>query len=406
MNPFLNAMNQLESAAKKAGIENYDVLKNPKRIIQVSFPVRMNNGSVKIVQGYRVQYNDARGPFKGGIRFHPQVDLDEVKALSFWMAIKNAVVDVPFGGGKGGVTINPKDLSERDLEAVSRSFMKAMHEFLGPMQDIPAPDVYTTPQVMAWMLDEYEKIKGVKAPGVITGKPLELGGSHARSYSTAMGGVYVLEEAIKAFNIGKRVVIQGFGNAGMHVARILSERGYKIIGVSDSRSALFFDEGFDVPKLIEHKSAKGSLKGFIQGREISNKELLELDCDILIPSALENQITKDNASNIKAKLVCELANGPTTGDADLILAKNGVIVVPDVLFNAGGVVVSYFEWVQNLHGSYWDEALVLEKLEKKMKLAFSDLLEFSKEKSLTLREAAFAIATKRIMSAESLRGNA
>ncbi|MFP4568216.1 MAG: Glu/Leu/Phe/Val family dehydrogenase [Candidatus Woesearchaeota archaeon] len=405
MNPFVNAMNQLSSAASKVGIKDFDVLKNPKRIIQVSFPVKMDDGSIKFVQGYRVQYNDARGPYKGGIRFHPQVDLDEVKALSFWMAIKNAVVDVPFGGGKGGVTINPKDLSKRELEAVSRGFMKAMHEFLGPMQDIPAPDVYTTPQVMAWMLDEYEKIKGQKAPGVITGKPLELGGSHARSYSTAMGGVYVLEDAVRTFNIGKAVVIQGFGNAGAHVARILHERGYKIIGVSDSKSALYFKDGFDVLGLIEHKTSTGALEGFNQGSEISNAELLELECDILIPSALEGQITKDNANKIKAKLVAELANGPTTGDADLILAKNGVVVVPDVLFNAGGVAVSYFEWVQNLYGYSWSEVEVLEKLEKKMKSAFDDLVALANEKSLTLREAAFALAVERIIKVETLRGN-
>jgi glutamate dehydrogenase/leucine dehydrogenase len=406
MNPFENAMNQLNSAASKVGIKDFDVLKNPKRIIQVSYPVKMDSGKTLFVQGYRVQYNDARGPFKGGIRFHPQVDIDEVKALSFWMAIKNAVVDVPYGGGKGGVTINPKELSQRELEAVSRAFMKAMHEFLGPKQDIPAPDVYTTPQVMAWMLDEYEKIKGYKEPGVITGKPLELGGSQARSYSTAMGGVYVLEEAVKTFNINKDVVIQGFGNAGMHVARILHERGYKIIGVSDSKSALHFKVGFDVPSLIEHKNSTGSLKGFNQGVEITNSELLELDCDILIPSALEGQITKNNANNIKAKLVSELANGPTTGEADLILAKKGVVVVPDVLFNAGGVAVSYFEWVQNIYGYYWEESEVLEKLEKKMTSAFDDLVALSKEKNLTLREAAFALAVERIIKAETLRGNA
>ena len=405
MNPFVNAMNQLDVAARKAGIKDYDVLKNPKRVIQVSFPVKLDSGETRFVQAYRVQYNDARGPFKGGLRFHPQVDLDEVKALSFWMVIKNAVVGVPFGGGKGGVMINPKELSQKEIEAVSRGFMKAMHEFLGPNQDIPAPDVYTNPQVIAWMLDEYEKIKGYKAPGVITGKPLELGGSHARSYSTAMGGVYVLEGAVKTFNINKNVVIQGFGNAGMHVARILYEKGYKIVGVSDSKSGIHDKDGLNVLDLIDYKKSQGSLKGFKQGVEITNSELLELDCDILIPSALENQITKDNANNIKAKLIAELANGPTTGDADEILARKGVIVVPDVLFNAGGVAVSYFEWVQNLYGYYWEEVEVLNKLEKKMVSAFDDLIALSKEKSLTLREAAFALATKRIVEVESLRGN-
>ncbi|MCC7574500.1 Glu/Leu/Phe/Val dehydrogenase [Candidatus Woesearchaeota archaeon] len=405
MNPFENAMNQLNIATKKANISGFDILKFPKRIIQVSFPLKMDNGLIKVVEAYRVQYNNALGPFKGGIRFHPHVDLDEVKALSFWMAIKNAVVGVPYGGGKGGVTINPKELSKRELEEVSRGFVKAMHEFIGPDKDVPAPDVYTSPEVMAWMLDEYESIKGYKAPGVITGKPLELGGSKARNYSTAMGGVYVLEEAVKLFNIGKTVVIQGFGNAGSHVARLLFDRGYKIIGVSDSKSALYFEEGFDVPSLISHKSSTGSLKGFKQGKELSNADLLELETEILIPSALENQITKDNASRIKAKLVAELANGPTTGDADLVLDKNKVIVIPDVLFNAGGVAVSYFEWVQNLSGFYWSEEEVLEKLEKKMKQAFKELVDESKNNNLSLREAAFALAVRRILKAEELRGH-
>ncbi len=405
MNPFSNALNQLEIAAKKAGIDNYEVLLSPKRVIQTSFPIKLDDGSIKIVQGYRVQYNDARGPFKGGVRFHPDVDLEEVKALSFWMAIKNAVVGVPYGGGKGGVTINPKSLSKSELERVSRGFIQAMHEFIGPNKDIPAPDVYTNPQVMAWMLDEFEKIKGVKAPGVITGKPLDLGGSEVRSYSTAMGGVYVLEEAVKLFDTQKRVVIQGFGNAGMHVARLLFDRGYKIIGVSDSKSAIHFPEGFDVPSLIEHKKSTGSLKNFSQGTPIEGDELLLLDTDILIPSALGDQITKDNAEDIKAKIIAELANGPTTGDADVILAKRGVIVLPDVLFNAGGVVVSYFEWVQNNSGIYWDEDVVLDKLESKMKSALDELVVESKNRSLTLREAAFVLAVKKLMSAEALRGN-
>ncbi len=405
MNPFKNAMNQLSVAAKKAGINSYDVLKNPKRVVQVSFPVKMSDGSTKFLQGYRVQYNDARGPFKGGIRFHPDVDLEEVKALSFWMVIKNAVVGVPFGGGKGGVTVNPKDLSKRDLEAVSRSFIKAMHEFLGPDKDVPAPDVYTTPEIMGWMLDEYEKIKGHKAPGVITGKPLELGGSHARSYSTALGGVFVLEEAVSIFDIGKRVVIQGFGNAGMHVARLLDERGYKIIGVSDSKTGIHFEEGFDVKKLVIHKKETGSLEGFEQGVPVSNKELLELDTDVLIPSALGDQITINNADKIKAKLVAELANGPTTSEAEEVLNKKGVVVIPDVLFNAGGVVVSYFEWVQNLSGLYWEEERVLIELEKKMKLALDEVVAESKNKALSLREAAFVLAVERIIEAERLRGN-
>lgn len=405
VNAFGNAMRQLDNAASKAGITNYDVLKVPKRVVQVSFPVRMDDGSVKVIEGYRVQYNDARGPFKGGIRFHPQVDLHEVKALSFWMAIKNAVVGVPYGGGKGGVTINPKQLSKAELERVSRAFIKEMHPFLGANKDVPAPDVYTNPEVMAWMLDEFEKIKGYKEPGMITGKPLELGGSKARSYSTAMGGVFVLEEALKIYDVGKKVVVQGFGNAGLHVARILFERGFEIIAVSDSKSALFYDRGLNIPDLIKHKESTGSVKGFKEGLEISNEELLELETDFLIPSALENQITKDNADNIKAKIVAELANGPTTGDADEILKKKNIVVIPDVLFNAGGVGVSYFEWVQNLHGYYWEEDEVLHKLGVMMKKAFSDVVDESLKSKLTLRESAFVLAINRILRAEQLRGN-
>lgn len=404
MNPFLNAMSQLESAASKAGISNYDVLCDAKRLIQVSFPVKLG-GKTVFLKAYRVQYNDARGPFKGGIRFHEGVDLDEVKALSFWMVIKNAVVNIPYGGAKGGVTVDPKSLSEDELEEVSRGFMKAMHQFVGPQVDIPAPDVYTSPKVMAWMLDEYEKIKGYKAPATITGKPVAVGGSKVRDYSTAMGGVYVLEDAIEHYGFNKRVVIQGFGNAGMNLARILFERGYKIIGVSDSKSALHNEDGFNVYDLIDHKKSTRSLKNFKSGVEISNDALLELETDILIPSALGNQITKDNAHKINAKLVCELANGPTTGDADKILSERGIIVVPDVLFNAGGVVVSYFEWVQNLSGVYWEEEDILDKLSVKMKSSFDDVLTLSVEKSLNLREAAFALAVSRILEAESLRGN-
>lgn len=405
MDPFVNAMNQLESAATKVGIGDYDVLRHAKRLIQVSFPVKLDSGKTIFLQAYRVQYNDARGPFKGGIRFHPDVDIGEVKALSFWMVIKNAVVDIPYGGAKGGVTVDPKSLSENELETVSRGFMKAMHQFIGPMVDVPAPDVYTSPKVMAWMLDEYEKIKGYKAPATITGKPLQLGGSKVRDYSTAMGGVYILDEAIKIYGLNKRVVIQGFGNAGMNLARILSERGYKIIGVSDSRSALYCEDSFNIEQLAAHKKNTGSLKDFSSGSLISNEELLELETDILIPSALGNQITKDNAHKIKAKLICELANGPTTADADKILSQRNIVVIPDVLFNAGGVVVSYFEWSQNLFGFYWSESDILDKLAHKMKSSFDDVMSLADEKSLSLREAAFALAVSRILAAESLRGN-
>ncbi len=408
MNAFENAQQQLEVSAKKGKLspESIEFLKHPKKITQVSFPARMDNGKVRYFQGYRVQYNDARGPTKGGIRFHPQVDLEEVKALAFWMSIKNAVVDIPYGGGKGGVIINPKEHSQAELERVSRGFIKAIHDTIGPTKDIPAPDVYTNPQIMAWMLDEFEQIKGEHLPGMITGKPLTIGGSQGRSYATAMGGAFVLKEAVQVLDIDPltaTVAIQGFGNAGMHMARILNEWGYKIIAISDSSTALLDEEGIDITKAIKYKQNNKTLKGF-GAKEITNEELLTSKVDILIPAALENQITEKNANDIQAKIVLELANGPVTPKADKIFKEKEIMGIPDVLANAGGVTVSYFEWVQNNYGYAWDEKEIMEKLEKQMVNSFKATHNIVKELDADYREAAFILALRRIIGASQDRG--
>lgn len=409
MNAFENAQAQLKTAqaAAKYTDEQLAFLAHPKQATHVSFPVKMDDGSTRYFQGFRMLYNNVRGPGKGGIRFHHHVDESEVKALSFWMTIKNAVMDLPLGGGKGGVIINPKEHSEAELERVARGYIRALHHVLGPEQDVPAPDVYTNPQIMAWMLDEYETIKGRHQAGLITGKPLELGGSQARGYATAQGGAYVLKEAAEIFDLDPfqtKVVIQGFGNAGMHMARILSEWNYKIIAISDSSTALYDENGLDIDKAITHKQITRSLSGF-GAKEISNDELLALECDVLVPAALENAITKENADTIKAKYVVELANGPITPEADTILESKDIKVFPDVLANAGGVTVSYFEWVQNNQGYYWTEEEVLAALEKKMVKSFADIHELVKENDVSYRTGAFMLALGRLLTANSLRGN-
>jgi glutamate dehydrogenase/leucine dehydrogenase len=394
MNPFENAMKQLKTAAEVAGVKDYEILKTPKRTVSVTVPVKMDDGKMKYLKGYRVQYNDARGPFKGGIRYHPKVDLDEVKALAFWMTMKNAVVGVPFGGGKGGVEVNPKELSERELEALSRAYMGEIAHFIGQDIDVPAPDVYTSPKIMAWMLDEYEKIKGKKEPGVITGKPLEVGGSPGRSYSTAQGGFYVLE----SFTDKKgTVAVQGFGNAGSHIARLVYEAGYKVVAVSDSKGAIYSATGLDIPKLIEHKAKTRKVEGFAD----PVKDILTLDVDVLVLAALENQVTGDNAKDIRARLILELANGPTTPEADELLR---IPVIPDILANAGGVTVSYFEWVQNRSGEQWTEQRVLEELKEIMASAASEVKETAEKYKCNLRIAAFIVGMDRVLEAERARG--
>lgn len=407
---FKNAEKQIDKIAKimKLSSAEIELLKSPKRVIETKVAIKLDSGEEKEYDAFRVQFNDARGPTKGGIRYHPNVNLSEVKALAFWMALKCAVVDIPYGGAKGGIKINPKELSQAEIERLSRGYIQQIHMFIGPNKDIPAPDVYTTPQIMAWMMDEFEKIKQGHYPGVITGKPIEVGGSLGRDYATSQGGAFVLRDLIKELGMKSadtKVVVQGFGNVGLNMARILDEWGYKIIAVSDSKGGILNNDGLDIKEVIKVKAETRSVTNYKDAKQITNQELLELECDVLVPSALENQITADNAANIKAKIVLELANGPTTPEADEILFEAGIKLVPDILANAGGVTVSYFEWVQNLQNYYWTEEEVIEKLEKIMVRAFKDVYSTSKEYKVDMRKAAQILAIKRILDAERLRGN-
>ncbi len=409
MNVFQNALAQLKAAAEKTEIDPnaLEVLRRPKRVIQVSVPVLMDDGTVKVFDGFRVQYNDARGPFKGGVRFHPDTDLNEVKALSFWMAIKCAVAGVPYGGGKGGVTVDPKKLSKAELERLSRGYLRAIAPFIGPDVDVPAPDMNTNPEIMGWMVDEYAKVAGKFTPAVLTGKPLALGGSLGRTAATGRGGLYVLEEFARQAKLKPEkttVAVQGMGNVGFYFAKLARAAGYKIVAMSDSRGGVFDPLGLDPEKAAAYKKEKGSLEGFPGARAVTNKKLLELDVDVLAPAAMENQITGENAGRVKAKAVLELANGPTTPEADAKLEKRGVPVIPDVLANAGGVAVSYFEWVQNRQGYYWTEAEVNAKLQSLMSAAFREVAAVAAGKKATLRQAAFILAVSRIQEAMLARG--
>ena len=407
IDPFENQLKQLEKAQKIAQIDAkiYEVLKTPQRITKVSFPIEMDNGETRTFDGFRVLHSNARGPGKGGIRFHPNVSLAEVKALAAWMTWKCAVVGIPMGGAKGGVIFNPKEVSESELEKISRGFIREIADFVGVDKDVPAPDVNTTPQIMAWMLDEFEKIKGRKEPGMITGKPIELGGSQGRGTATAKGGAIAVREACKHIGIkieGATVAIQGYGNAGHNMAILLNELGFKIVAASDSKGGIYAKNGFDPVEVFAHKEKTGSVAGFEGTEPITNESLLEVECDILVPAALENQITQENAGNIKAKIIAELANGPTTPEADEILHQNNIFIIPDILCNAGGVTVSYFEWVQNRTGEYWTEDVVFERLEKRMVTAFDDVLAISKEKKCDMRTAAFVLAMQRVAKAVEL----
>ncbi len=409
-NPFEIAQRQLDECARILELDDSvrEILRVPMREMHMSIPVRMDNGKIRVFQGFRVQYNNARGPMKGGIRFHPDETIDTVRALAAWMTWKTSIVDVPLGGGKGGVICNPKELSIGELERLSRAYIQSISEIVGPEKDVPAPDVYTTPQIMAWMMDEFSKIYQKNQFGLITGKPLELGGSAGRGDATARGGCYTIREAAKNLGInlkGATVAIQGFGNAG-HFAGILvsSLFGCKIIALSDSKGGIMNKAGLNAQDVIKHKEKTGSVVGFPESESISNEELLELDVDLLIPAALEGVITGDNASNIKAKILCELANGPTTPEADDILYNNGVHVIPDFLANAGGVTVSYFEMVQNFYMYYWDEALVHERLDKKMTSAYHATLNASKKYNINMRKAAYVVAVGRVVKAMQLRG--
>lgn len=403
-NPFQSAKKQLQAAADKAQLDPRRVaqLMVPDRYIEVSIPVEKDDGTQQIFTGFRSQHNNARGPYKGGIRYHQDVSLDEVRALSFWMSFKNAVINVPFGGGKGGIIVNPKELSEKELEKLSRGYMQKMYRNFEPEVDVPAPDVNTNGQIMGWMRNEYEKLTGTTAPGVITGKSIEDGGSEGRTEATGFGGAFVLREALKNNLVTaerKTIAIQGFGNVATYIAEHLKEKGLKIVALSDSKGGVYNEGGIDVAAAEEHKKATGALKGLAGTKDISNEELLELDVDILVPAALENVLTADNASSVKAKLILEMANGPTTPEADEIFAKNGIVVIPDILANSGGVCVSYFEWYQNQHNEKWSKEDVLKKLNEHIIAAFNDVLQAQKQYSTTMRTAAYIVAAKRIIEA-------
>ena len=416
-NPFENAMQQLKNSADVVGVGDdvLELLQKPQRIHEVAIPVKMDNGKIKTFRGYRVQYSNARGPYKGGIRFHPAVDIDEVKALSFWMAIKCAVVDIPYGGAKGGVEVNPKELSDRELQELSRGYVRGLYLEIGPKIDIPAPDVYTNPQIMGWMMDQYSLLKGYTVPGSFTGKPVEIGGITARNTATARGGFTLLNEIIKQQNKKSKevsIAIQGFGNAGHVFAQLAFDAGYTIVGVSDSRGAIISKNGkginpYEVLKLKQEKGkiyCDKSVCDSDEYEEVTNEELLVMDCDVLVPAAIENQITKENAGDIKANTIIELANGPTTPEADKILFDKDVTVVPDVLANAGGVTVSYFEWLQNIQNTTWSESETNEKLAEIMIKSFDAVKQTAQEHKIDYRTAAFILALKRITEAMESRG--
>ena len=409
MSLFENTLAQINeaSAIMKLDSNVQAILSYPKKMLEVAVPVKMDNGKIKVFKGYRVQHSDIMGPCKGGVRFHWEVDLEEVKALATWMTMKCSVVNIPYGGGKGGVECNPKEMSQGELERLSRGYIGAISQIIGPNLDIPAPDVYTNAQVMAWFADEFSKLKGKPSLGVVTGKPLEFGGSKGRNTATAQGGVYVLLRYLKDQQIdseGLRVAVQGFGNAGMFAAKILHEANLKIIAVSDSKGGIYAEEGLDPFAVADAKKLKGSVQNYSRGKLISNKELLELDCDVLVVAAMENQIHKKNAEKIKTKVILELANGPVTPEADCILDKKKIEILPDILVNAGGVTVSYFEWVQNLANFYWEEDEVQTKLKDIMENALEDVDCTKRKYGCNMRQAAFITAISRIEKTMKLRG--
>ncbi len=427
-NLFENALRRLDRAAEYADVdsETLERLRRPKALLEVSIPVRMDNGHLRVFRGYRVRYDDTRGPTKGGIRFHPDVNPSEVKALAFWMTCKCAVVGIPFGGGKGGVVVDPKSLSRMELERLSRGFIEQIADFIGPEVDVPAPDVYTNAMIMGWMMDEFSKTRRHRVPAVITGKPIPLGGSLGRDDATGRGAYYCIKELEKRKQWQPteiRVAIQGFGNAGQHVARLLHADGYRIVAISDSRGGVYREPGLDIPRAIELKNKRTAVgevyaqrsvcdcpdcgcadcschvEDAASGQVITNADLLALDIDILIPAALENQITGENVARIRAPVIVEVANGPTTPEADDRLADKETLIVPDILANAGGVTVSYFEWVQNLSGYYWTEEEVHHRLRTIMSREFNTIYDLMNEKHIDMRTAAYAVALNRLSAA-------
>ncbi|WP_102027175.1 Glu/Leu/Phe/Val family dehydrogenase [Salirhabdus sp. Marseille-P4669] len=408
MNVLTSTQFIIKEALNKLGYpeETYELLKEPLRLMTIRIPVRMDDGVVKVFTGYRAQHNDAVGPTKGGVRFHPDVNEDEVKALSIWMSLKAGIVDLPYGGGKGGIVCDPRQMSFRELESLSRGYVRAISQIVGPTKDIPAPDVFTNSQIMAWMMDEYSRIDEFNSPGFITGKPLVLGGSHGRDTATAKGVTICIEEAAKLKGIdlnGARVIVQGFGNAGGFLAKFMNDLGAKVIAISDAQGAIHDPDGLDIDYLLDRRDSFGTVTNLFDNT-ISNKEMLELDCDILVPAAIENQITENNAHNIKASIVVEAANGPTTLEATKILTERGILLVPDVLASAGGVTVSYFEWVQNNQGYYWTEEEVQEKLRKVLVKSFHNIYETSQNRKIDMRLAAYMVGVRKMAEASRFRG--
>jgi glutamate dehydrogenase (NAD(P)+) len=410
INPFEVALKQLEEASKILNLEKgmLEILSNPKRILTVSIPTRMDDGSIKVFTGYRSQHNDARGPHKGGIRYHPDVTLDEVKALSMWMTWKCAIANIPYGGGKGGIICNPKQMSENELERMTRRFAYLIADVIGPYRDIPAPDVYTGGKEMAWIMDTYSALKGnYVQPEVITGKPIAIGGSLGRNEATGRGLAYTVREAAKKMEIDVKqatFVVQGFGNAGQFSSKLVEEQGAKMIAASDSQGSIIKTDGISVDALMKFKRETGSIVGFEDAKSITNDELLETECTILIPAALENQITKNNADKIKTQIIAEAANGPTTPEADEILFKKDILVIPDVLANGGGVTVSYFEWLQNLRRDYWTEEEVNKRLDINITKSFYDVYDIHTKYKVDMRKAATLLAVKRVVEAINIRG--
>jgi glutamate dehydrogenase len=408
MDVLASTQTVIKEALEKLGYSEavYELLKEPLRVLTVRIPVRMDDGSVKVFTAYRAQHNDSVGPTKGGVRFHPNVTETEVKALSIWMSLKAGIVDLPYGGGKGGVVCDPRNMSFRELERLSRGYVRAISQIVGPTKDIPAPDVYTNSQIMAWMMDEYSRIREFDSPGFITGKPLVLGGSRGRETATAKGVTLMIREAAKKRNIDlktARVVIQGFGNAGSYLAKFMHDSGATVIGISDAYGALYDPDGLDIEYLLDRRDSFGTVTNLFKDT-ITNQELLELDCDILVPAAVGNQITAKNAHRIKADIVVEAANGPTTLEATKILNDRGVLLVPDVLASAGGVTVSYFEWVQNNQGYYWTEEEVEEKLEKIMVKAFENVYRTAQTRNVDMRLAAYMVGVRNMAEASRFRG--
>ncbi|MES1041424.1 Glu/Leu/Phe/Val dehydrogenase [Peribacillus simplex] len=398
----------IKEALDKLGYseEVFELLKEPLRMLTVRIPIKMDDNTTKIFTGYRAQHNDAVGPTKGGIRFHPEVDEEEVKALSMWMSLKCGIVNLPYGGGKGGIICDPRQMSIGELERLSRGYVRAISQIVGPTKDIPAPDVYTNSQIMAWMMDEYSRIREHDSPGFITGKPLVLGGSHGREKATAQGVTICIEEAAKRKGIelkGARIIVQGFGNAGSFLAKFMHDAGAKVIGISDAYGAIYKPDGLDIDYLLDKRDSFGTVTTLFD-HTITNQELLEQDCDILVPAAISNQITKENAHLIKAQIVVEAANGPTTLEATKILTERNVLLVPDVLASSGGVTVSYFEWVQNNQGYYWEDAEVQTKLKELLVHSFNQVYEMSETRKVDMRLAAYMVGVRKMAEASIFRG--